>query len=98
MTDLSGRVVILEASQVAMQQDLLRRLDLVGASAISANWNREFNTLEDQFTALRNQVSSLQSLYISLHTDHRALYTMVTGHFARYATGLNQSTHTGGFP
>lgn len=68
MTDLSGRVSLLEDITVYLQQDILLRPDNTTFSSLIKNWNTQFNSVDTKYTELNRDVQELQVLYVNLLT------------------------------
>ncbi len=65
-SELSGRVLSLENQVSMLTQDMLQKLDLVGASNLSQVWNQQFDSLDDKYFYLKDNLQELQVLYSNL--------------------------------
>lgn len=86
-SELSGRVSSLESQVTRLTQDMLQKLDLVGASNLSLVWNQQFDLIDTNITNIKEQIATLQSLYSNLYLTVQTHYGVLTGHTG--STGLH---------
>jgi len=64
--ELSGRITSIENQISMLMQDMLQKLDLVGASNLIQVWNQQFDSLDDKYFYLKDNLQELQVLYSNL--------------------------------
>lgn len=101
--ELSGRIDTLEARQSYVDQQLLLRPDLSAFSSYQSVNNNQLDAIEDSVNNLTTELSTIRNLLINMNINLYGVQTglnyykaLLTGHTARFATGSNPTTHTGG--
>jgi hypothetical protein len=92
---ISGRLDVVEQQMTYFTQDILQRPDISAYSQLSTNWNQQFDQMASLINSMNSQMAALQTAYTNLFITVRTNYALFTGHAYKWATGVNQGTHSG---
>lgn len=80
MTDLSGRVDLIEDNIISINQAILQRPDISSFRQYQIGHEQELDTIEASYASLLTNYKALANLYINLNNNYETYYAQLTGH------------------